>query len=64
MKNEYLHFLQFAFRTNERTMNADFLAMLGGSGPNVTTSRRDEGKSILNFKAGKMTAELQEVGDI
>lgn len=44
-------------------MNADFLAMLGGAaGPSSASSRRDEGKSLLSFKAGKMTAELKENG--
>lgn len=45
-------------------MNADFLAMLGGggSGPSSASTRRDEGKSIVNFKAGKMIAERKENG--
>lgn len=43
-------------------MNADFLAMLGGSGPSSAPTRRDEGKSIVKFKAGKMTAERMENG--
>ena len=48
---------------NKRTMNADFLAMLGGgSGPSSASTRRDEGKSIVKFKAGKMIAERKEVG--
>jgi len=43
-------------------MNADFLAMLGGSGPSSAPTRRDEGKSIVKFKAGKMIAERMENG--
>merc|ERR1740122_293944 len=40
-------------------MNADLLAMFGGAGlPNVGSNRRSEGKTILNFKAGRMTTEL------
>jgi len=46
-------------------MNADLLAMLGGAGLPVGGSNRrsgDEGKTILSFKAGKMTTELQPDG--
>jgi len=45
-------------------MNADLLAMFGGAGlPNVGSSRGgNEGKTILNFKAGRMTTELQPNG--
>ena len=44
-------------------MNADLLAMFGGAGlPNVGSGRgENEGKTILNFKAGRMTPELQPV---
>lgn len=43
-------------------MNADLLAMFGGAGlPNVG-NRRNEGKTILSFKAGRMTTELQQNG--
>jgi len=45
-------------------MNADLLAMFGGAGlPNVGSGRgENEGKTILNFKAGRMTPELQPNG--
>ena len=43
-------------------MNAELLAMLGGAPPPAAT-RREEAKSILSFKAGKMNAELQSVSE-
>lgn len=45
-------------------MNADLLAILGGAGvPGAnTSSRNNEGKTILTFKAGKMTTAIQPNG--
>lgn len=45
-------------------MNAELLAMLGGSGiPGANSSRREEeGKTILTFKAGRMDPVLQPNG--
>ena len=46
-------------------MNADLLAMLGGGVPSASASRQEpEGKSILSFKAGKMTTTLQPVSSL
>lgn len=42
-------------------MNAELLAMLGGGAPPAAV-RREEAKSLLSFKAGKMMAELQPNG--
>ena len=44
-------------------MNADLLAMLGGAGLHGGgSSRREaEAKTILDFKAGKMSTTLQPV---
>ncbi len=44
-------------------MNADLLAMLGGAGLHGggTSRRETEAKSILDFKAGKMSTTLQPV---
>lgn len=41
-------------------MNAELLAMLGGAG-SVPSRREAEPKNLLTFKAGKMTAERQDV---
>ena len=44
-------------------MNADILAMLGGAGIHGGSSsrRENEAKSILEFKAGKMSTSLKPV---
>ena len=42
-------------------MNAELLAMLGGSMPGASSRRENEPKTILSFKAGKMIAERQPV---
>jgi hypothetical protein len=42
-------------------MNAELLAMLGGSMPGASRSREAEPKTLLSFKAGKMNATLQPV---
>lgn len=42
-------------------MNAELLAMLGGSIPVASRSREAEPKTLLSFKAGKLTAELKPV---
>ena len=44
-------------------MNAELLAMLGGAAP-PSAPRREEPKSVLSFKAGKMTAELKPVSQL
>lgn len=41
-------------------MNAELLAMLGGAG-SVPSRREVESKTLLSFKAGKMTAQRQDV---
>ena len=41
-------------------MNAELLAMLGGAG-SVPSRREVEAKTLLSFKAGKMTTEKQDV---
>lgn len=45
-------------------MNADLLAMLGGAGVpgSNSSSRNNEGKTLLTFKAGKMTTAIQPNG--
>lgn len=43
-------------------MNAELLAMLGGSMPGASSRRENEPKTILSFKAGKMIAERQPSG--
>ena len=52
--------------SKERKMNADLLAMLGGAGLHGGgSSRREaEAKTILDFKAGKMSTTLQPVSII
>jgi hypothetical protein len=43
-------------------MNAELLAMLGGSMPGASRSREAEPKTLLSFKAGKLNATLQPNG--